>query len=198
MRVATYSRVSTLHHDQKPEVQISELVTFCEARGWPIEHQIVDHGFSGSTDNRPGLKRLIALARGKEINVIVVVKLDRLFRSLKHLVSTLEELEQLGVQFISIRDQIDMTTATGRLMLHIVAAFGEFERGLIRERTIAGLVHAKANGQKLGRPQVHNKEEIVRLRLEGMTYREISKAMNVSIGTIANALKDVHKTSIKG
>lgn len=152
MRVATYSRVSTAHHDQKPEVQAAELRRYCTARGWSVIEEVIDHGFSGGSDQRPGLKRLLSLARTRQVDVVAVTKLDRLFRSLRHLVAVIDEIEGIGVKFISLHDQIDLTTASGRLMLHLLAAFGEFERGLIRERTLAGLAHARARGKRSGGP----------------------------------------------
>lgn len=105
--VATYSRVSTSHHGQNPDVQVYDLRRYCQARDWHVAHEIVDHGFSGGTDSRPGLKQLIALVRAREVDAVVVVKLDRLFRSLKHLVTMLEEFQALGVQFVAVRDNVD-------------------------------------------------------------------------------------------
>ena len=92
MNVATYARVSTQHREQKPEVQIQELRRYCKAREWKLLHEIVDRAGGGGSD-RPGLKRLMALARAREVDAVVVVKMDRLFRSLKHLVNTLSEFE---------------------------------------------------------------------------------------------------------
>lgn len=136
-RVLIYARVST--SEQNPQIQIAELKRYCEARQWILIDEITDLGFTGANDKRPGLQKLLMLARSRQIDVVVVVKLDRLFRSLKHLVSTLHEFTELGVEFISIKDQIDMTTAAGRLMVHMLAAFSEFEKSLIVERTIAGI-----------------------------------------------------------
>lgn len=195
MKVITYSRVSTSHHDQKPEIQVEELRQYCKARGWTIKEEIVDHGYSGGTDQRPGLKRLMTLARSRQIDVVVVTKLDRMARSLRHFVAVLDEFSSLGVQFVSVKDQIDLTTASGRLMLHIVAAFSEFERSLIRERTIAGLAYAVSKGRKLGRPLLHNPNTIRDLRTQGMSYRNISKKLNVPMGAITRAIKSAHKTS---
>ena len=151
-RVLIYARCSTTQHDQHPEVQIEELRRYCSARGFEICEEVVDHGFSGSTDKRPGLKRLQELVRTRKVDAVVVVKLDRLFRSVKHLVSTLHEFSDLGVEFISLGEQLDFTTSSGKLLFHIIAAFAEFERGLIVERTKLGLAHAQSKGVQLGRP----------------------------------------------
>lgn len=196
MKIATYSRVSTSHHDQKPEIQVNELRRFCASRGWDIAREIIDHGFSGSTDNRPGLKQLMALVRAKEVDAVVVVKLDRLFRSLKHLVATLEEFESLGVVFVAIKDNVDYSTPTGRLFVQILGSLGEFERSLLRERTLMGLEHARANGKKFGRPRLHDENRIIQLHSEGMTYRQIRAALDVPMGTIARAIKNARKTPV--
>lgn len=103
-----------------------ELASFCDARNWHILEEIVDHGYSGGTDQRPGLKQLLTLVHARKVDIILVTKLDRIARSLKHLVAMLDEFQELGVQFVSIHDQIDLTTPAGRLMLHIIASFAEF------------------------------------------------------------------------
>src|SRR4051812_14621580 len=104
LRVITYSRCSTAHHDQNPDVQVQELRRYCTARGWQIVDEVVDHGYSGGTDNRPGLKKLMTMVRSRDVDGVVVLKLDRLFRSLKHVITSLEEFESLGVQFVAIKD----------------------------------------------------------------------------------------------
>jgi DNA invertase Pin-like site-specific DNA recombinase len=116
-----------------PEVQIEEIRRYCHARGWTITKEIIDHGYSGSSNNRPGLIKLLSLTHKRQIDLVVVVKLDRLFRSLKHLVVTLQEFSDLGVEFVSLKDQLDMTTASGRLLIHIIGAFAEFEKSLISD-----------------------------------------------------------------
>lgn len=183
-----YSRVSTSDKGQNPEVQCSELRRFVLAREWDLYDSIVDHGFSGGTDKRPGLKWLLELVRSRKVDIVIVTKLDRLARSLRHLVSLLDEFTALGVQFISIKDQIDMTTAGGRLMLHIIGAFAEFERNLIRERTLAGLAYAKSQGKILGRPKMRDDEAINALKLEGLSQSAIQKRLGVSKGAIWRAL----------
>jgi DNA invertase Pin-like site-specific DNA recombinase len=185
--VLIYSRVST-ERDQSPEAQVSELRRYCGARGWEIVEEVTDHGYSGGTDQRPGLKRLLVLARSRKIDRIVVTKLDRLARSLKHLVSLLDEFTTLGIHFISIHDQIDLSTASGRLMLHIVAAFAEFERALIRERTVLGLIHARSKGVVLGRPKTRDDETIKALRKKGLSYAGIQKRLRISKGAVCRAL----------
>jgi len=197
MRSLIYARVSTSNHDQKPEIQIHSLREYCQARGWSVGSEIIDHGFSGGTDKRPGLRQLMSLVRARRVDVVVVTKLDRLARSLRHLVALLDEFSALGIQFVSIGDQLDMTTASGRLMLHLIGAFAEFERAMIRERTVAGLVYARSQGKTLGRPRIRDDVPILALRAEGLSYRAIAKRLAVSRGAIYRALHGVPKTSTK-
>lgn len=195
LKALLYARVST--NDQHPESQLEELRLYCRARKWVLVEEIVDHGFSGGNDQRPGLKRLITLARSRKVDVVLTVKLDRLARSLRHLVTLLDEFSSLGVQFVSIHDQIDFTSASGRLMLHIIGAFAEFERSLIRERTIAGLAHARSRGRRLGRPKTTDVEAIVKLRAQGLSHKDIVKQLNVSSGSVWRALKGTPKSCTK-
>lgn len=189
LRVVTYSRVSTSHHSQNPEVQVHELRRFCQSREWKIEHEIIDHGFSGGTASRPGLNRLFELVQSRQVDVVIVVKMDRLFRSLKHLVTTLEEWHEEGIQFVATKDSIDYTTPAGRLMAQILGSLAEFEKGLLKERTMLGLEHARRSGKTLGRPKTRNDDEIVRLRNLGLTYSEIQKELNVGRGSVFRAIK---------
>jgi DNA invertase Pin-like site-specific DNA recombinase len=171
-----YARCST-RKDQRPEVQVEELKRFAEARGWIVnpDHVIIDEGISGRNPNRPGLNKVLSLARSRKIDCILILKLDRLFRSLKHIVVTLEELSELGVQLVSVKESLDMTTSAGRLMIHLISSFAEFEAELARERTLIGLEFSRNKGVKLGRPSTVNYEEITRLREQGMSYRQIQK-----------------------
>jgi DNA invertase Pin-like site-specific DNA recombinase len=189
-----YARVSTSHHDQRPEIQINELRRFCAARGWEIAHEITDHGYSGSSDTRPGFKKLLQLVRSREVDAVVVVKLDRLFRGLKHLVSTLEEFQSLGIAFVATKDSVDYTTPSGRLFVQILGSLAEFEKSLLRERTMMGLEHARSLGKKLGRPKKTNDNAIVTLSKQGLSQRAIQKKLRVSKGAIWRALGSAPKT----
>lgn len=189
MRAVTYSRVSTSHHDQKPEVQVNELRHYCAARGWDIVDEVVDHGYSGGTDQRPGLKRLMALVRSRQVDAVVVLKLDRLFRSLKHLVATLEEFQALGIVFVATKDNVDYSTPSGRLFVQILGSLSEFEKSLLRERTLLGLEYARSQGKKLGRPKKCDDAAIVRLRADGYSYSEIQRRLGVSRPSVNRALK---------
>ena len=136
MRAAIYARVSTL--DQQPENQLAELRRYVAARGWDAAVEYVDHGVSGAKDRRPALDRLVKDARRRKFDVLVTWKLDRLGRNLKHLITLLEDLQALGVAFVSLGEGIDATTPAGKLQMHILGAIAEFERGRIVERVRAG------------------------------------------------------------
>ena len=194
LKVLTYSRVSTSHHDQNPEIQVNELRRYCQARSWVVTHEITDHGYTGGNDQRPGLKRLFELVRSRQVDVVVVVKLDRLFRSLKHLVTTLEEFQALGVQFVATKDNVDYSTPSGRLFVQVLGSLAEFEKSLLRERTIMGLEYAKSSGIQLGRPLECDRGSITALREQGLTYTEIQNKLGVSRGAVYRALAAVSKT----
>ena len=194
LRCVTYSRVSTSHHDQNPGVQVEELRRYCGSRGWDVIGELVDHGYSGGTAERPALKKLMALARSRQVDLICVTKLDRLFRSLKHLVLTLEELDSLGVRFVSVHDGLDYTSAASRFFVQVLGSLGEFEKSLLVERTRMGLEHARRKGKKLGRPRKRDDQAILELRRRGYSYSQIEKALNVSRGAVYRAVKDVSKT----
>jgi DNA invertase Pin-like site-specific DNA recombinase len=152
LKAALYGRVSTT--DQEPENQLAELRRYSAARGWHVD-EYIDRGVSGAKDRRPALDRLLADARRRRFDVLVVWRLDRLGRNLKHLVLLLEELQMLGIGFVSLGEGIDATTPAGKLQMHILAAIAEFERSRIAERVRAGLARVRATGTRLGRPAVH-------------------------------------------
>ena len=149
-RAAIYARVSTV--EQNCDNQLLELRKYVEARGWTAR-EYVDHGVSGSKDKRPALDALLKDAKRRRFDVLVCWRLDRLGRNLRHLVTMLEELQHVGVAFVSMGEGIDCTTPAGKLQLHILAALAEFERERIRERVLAGLQRARAQGKRLGRPR---------------------------------------------
>jgi len=183
-RVAVYSRVST-HHGQDPELQLRELREYAEARGLTIVQEYIDVGFSGSKDSRPALNQLMADARRRRFDSVLVWKLDRFGRSLRHLVNALAELEALGVAFVSFRDNLDLSTPSGRLMFQIIGAMAEFERSLIQERVKAGLRNARAKGKKLGRPRVSvDENQIEALRDSGASWRAIGAKLGLGVGTV--------------
>ncbi len=183
-RAALFGRVSTT--DQTTENQLDELRRYAEARGWSVT-EYVDEGVSGAQDKRPALDRLVGAAKRRKIDVVVVWRLDRLGRSLKHLVTLLDELQALNVGFVSLGDRIDLSTPAGKLQLHILAALAEFERGRIQERVKAGLARAKRNGQRLGRPRVELAADAV-AAVRGLSVREAARRLGVSRATAHRCL----------
>src|SRR5262245_8417946 len=150
MKAAIYARVSTF--DQEPENQLQELRRYVEARGWTAV-EYVDRGVSGAKDRRPALDQLLADAKRRRFDVLVCWRLDRLGRNLRHLILLLDELQAVGVGFVTLGEGIDTTSPTGRLVLHVLGAIAEFERERIRERVVAGLQRARSAGKRLGRPK---------------------------------------------
>src|ERR1700730_2277703 len=151
--IALYARVSTVNGHQDPKMQLAELREHARLRGWKIAGEYVDHGVSGSKESRPALNRLMADAHSRKFDAVLVWKIDRFGRSLKHLVNALADLCAYGVAFVSFRDNLDLSTPSGRLMFQIIGAMAEFERSLIQERVKAGLRNARAKGKRLGRPK---------------------------------------------
>ena len=187
MRVALYSRVSTLNL-QDPELQARELREYAQRRGWQVSREYVDRGVSGSKDSRPALNELLADVHQRRCDVVLVWKLDRLGRSLRHLVNTLAELEARGVAFVSLRDNLDLSTPAGRLMFNVIGAMAEFERALIQERVKAGLRNARAKGKRLGRPKVAaDGRQIAALRKTGSSWSEVCEQTGLSKGTAQRA-----------
>jgi DNA invertase Pin-like site-specific DNA recombinase len=192
-RVALYARVCTLNN-QDPEMQLSELREYAAHRGWQIVEEFTNQGVSGCKESRPALNRLMADACRRRFDAILVWKIDRFGRSLKHLVNALAELAALGVAFISLRDNLDLSTPSGRLMFQIIGAMAEFERALIQERVRAGLRNARSKGKKLGRPRVTvDASKIASLRAQGRSWGEIVEEMGIGKGTAQRALAGLPK-----
>lgn len=191
MRAAIYLRVSTA--DQTTANQARELRQYVEARGWSAV-EYCDEGVSGARERRPALDKLMADARRRRFDVLVVWRLDRLGRNLRHLVNLIDELQALGGAFVSIGEGIDATTPAGRLQLHVLAALAEFERARIGERVRASLGRLKAEGKRLGRPRADG-------RRPGVTVREAGRLWGCSMATAARRLSrgerpDVKQTSV--
>jgi DNA invertase Pin-like site-specific DNA recombinase len=185
MRCAIYARVST--QDQHAEIQLEQLRAYAGARGLQVIAEYIDNGVSGAQRSRPALDALMASARRRHVDLVVCTKLDRLGRSLHHLLEVLGELEALGVEFASLDDGIDTSTPTGRLFLQIRGAFAEYERGLLRERTRAGLQAARRRGRRLGRPRAldpRDRQRLERLRRSGASIRSIAQTLGVSPTTV--------------
>jgi DNA invertase Pin-like site-specific DNA recombinase len=178
IRVALYVRTSTVH--QTVENQLIELRQYVAARGLTaVEYR---DQISGTTDRRPGLDALMRDARRRKFRTVIVWSLDRAGRSLPHLVSLIDELQQLGIAFVSLKEGLDLSTAAGKLQLHILAALASFERERLRERTIAGLQRARSEGKTLGRPRLH---PVRIVGVDGVSVRSAASTWNVSKSTAA-------------
>ena len=192
IRVAIYARVST--NQQTSDNQLLELSRVAAARGWEIVRTFRDDGISGSKgrDERPALDALLKSAARREVDLIAVWSIDRLGRSLQHLVTTVNDLQAIGVALYIHQQQLDTTTPSGKLCFSMFGAFAEFERNLIRERVLVGLERAKKNGVKLGRPTNLNdsvKAAIVALRAKDHSIRHIAAQLRVGTGTVYKVLK---------
>lgn len=190
MKAAIYARVSTL--DQEPENQLQEVRRYIEARGWTAV-EYVDRGVSGSKDKRPALDQMLADAKRRRFDVLVCWRLDRLGRNLRHLVTMLEELHQVGVAFVSLGEGIDCTTPAGKLQLHILAALAEFERERIRERVMAGLARARTQGVRLGRPKARLPIERL-LAVAGLPVEGAADQLGVSRSTVKRWRRQVQQS----
>jgi DNA invertase Pin-like site-specific DNA recombinase len=180
MRAAIYARVSTF--DQEPENQLAELRRYVEARGWTAV-EYVDKGVSGAKDRRPALDQLVRDAKRRRFDVLVCWRLDRLGRNLKHLVTLTDELQSVGVAFVSLGEGIDCTTPAGKLQLHVLAALAEFERARIAERVRAGLARVRAAGGRLGRPKADVGVTSI-ADTPSLSVREAARVLGVSPSTI--------------
>ena len=183
---AIYARVSTL--DQNPQMRLRELRAYAKRRGLNLVYEFVDHA-SGAKDQRPELTQLWRHVRDRKVDIVLVWKFDRFARSTKQLVDALEEFNHLGVDFISITEQIDTSTPMGKAMFTMISALAEFERSQISDRVRSGIAKAKAQGKRLGQRPLDEKtvKEIRRLRhQEKKSLRQIAKQLGVAPQTVAN------------
>lgn len=190
---AVYSRVSTVGHGQDPAAQTRELVEYCQRRGWEVFDLYVDNGVSGRKDSRPALNRLMADAHARRFDVICCWRFDRFSRSVSHLCRALETFNALDIQFVSLCEQVDTSTPTGKLVFTILGAVAEGERNLIAERVRSGLRNARAKGKRLGRPTKSvDVDRIKSLRASGHSWRAIAAMMKLSVGTVYTAARSQH------
>ena len=190
LRVGLYARVST-HDQQTLPLQIRAMREYASKRNWIIVAQIKEVG-SGAAQ-RELREALLAVARRREVDVVLVWRLDRWGRSVADLVSTLQELQHLGVGFVSLTEALDLTTPAGRAMAGLLSVFAEFERDILRERVRAGLAHARLNGQRLGRPPsvVHQTAQARKLHRQGINKSEIARQLQISRTSVRRLLVSV-------
>jgi putative DNA-invertase from lambdoid prophage Rac len=187
LRVGLYARVST-HDQQTLPLQIRAMREYAAKRNWLIAAQIKEVGSGAS--HRELRATLIAAARRREIDVVLVWRLDRWGRSVADLVSTLQELQHLGVGFVSLTEALDLTTPAGRAMAGLLAVFAEFEREILRERVRAGLVHARETGKRLGRPQTAalHASQVWKLYRAGVSKAEIARRFEIGRTSVRRIL----------
>lgn len=187
MKVGLYARVST-HEQQTLPLQLKAMRSYAQKRKWTIGMQVKEVA-SGAT-HRPNREELLKAARRREIDVIVVWRLDRWGRSLADLVVTLRELIDLGVGFVSLTEALDLTTPSGRAMAGMLAVFAEFEREIIRERVRAGIAQARAEGKALGRPPsaAKKEKEVQKLFARGLSKSEIARRVGIGRTSVRRLL----------
>jgi putative DNA-invertase from lambdoid prophage Rac len=187
LRVGLYARVST-HDQQTLPLQIHAMRDFAAKRNWTIAVQIKEIG-SGAV-HRKLRATLIAAARRRKIDVVLVWRLDRWGRSVADLVSTLQQLQHLGVGFVSLTEALDLTTPAGHAMAGLLSVFAEFEREILRERVCAGLAHARQQGKRLGRPPsvVHKAVEARKLHQQGYSKSEIARKLEIGRTSVRRLL----------
>jgi len=182
-RAALYARVST--QEQSVDPQLDALREYARARGFELVEEFVDHGVSGAKDRRPALDRLLKDAKRRRFDLVACVKLDRLARSVRHLVTLTAEFEALGIGLVVLDQAIDTTTPSGRLLFHVLGAIAEFERDLIRDRTRAGMRAAQRRGKRIGRPRVRvDRDRLLRGIRTGTSISQLARQLGVSRATV--------------
>ncbi len=196
MKVALYARVSTSDKEQNVETQLLPLRDFCLTQGWEVYREYVDHAPANDLAHRIAWRQLLDDAARRRFSVVLVFKLDRAFRSVKHMHDTLAAWEMVGVSFKSFREQFDTSTALGRLLLNLLAALAEFELELIRERVKAGMERARRQGHRIGRPKVTDRKGfnkrfgdiLERLNGGAISRRRAAKELGIGYATLKRLL----------
>ena len=198
MKVALAARVSTSDKDQDPETQLMPMREFCAAQGLEIYDEYTDHAPANDLAHRVRWRDLLDDAAKKKFSVVLVFKLDRAFRSVKHMHDTLAAWEMVGVSFKSIREQFDTSTALGRLLLNLLASLAEFELEMIRERVKAGMDRARRQGKQIGRPSVWDRRDfsrrfgaiLERLNAGDISRRKAAEELGIGYATLKRLLDD--------
>ena len=188
-RAALYCRVSTV--DQHPETQLIELRQFAANKSFTVVGEYTDHGYSGVRVRRPELDRMMDDARRHRFDVLLVWSCDRLARSTKHLLQTIDELNGFGIQFLSQREAIDTEGALGRAIIVIVSAMAELERCIIIERVRAGMRRARLEGRQIGRARLDvDRQQVIQDRRSGMSPTQVAKKHRISRATVCRLMKE--------
>ena len=192
-KVIIYARVST--KEQSVDMQLTDLRQYSSARKLIVINEYIDYA-SGAKSDRENYKKLFEDVRKRKTDVVLVWRFDRFARSTKELINALEEFSNLGVDFISYKENIDTSSPAGKILFTMISAFAEFERAIIRERVIAGMEKARAKGTKLGRPKIppFTIEKLLEMKENGVDYKEIIKKLKISKSTYYYILKSIEKS----
>ncbi|MBI2859186.1 MAG: recombinase family protein [Chloroflexi bacterium] len=202
MRVALYARVSTSDKDQNPETQLMPLRDFAKAMGWGVYKEYVDQAPANDILHRTAWREMLNDAAKRRFQTVLVFKLDRAFRSVKHMHDTLSAWETVGVDFQSVRERFDTSTALGRLLLNLLASLAEFELELIRERVKAGMDRARRQGHRISRPRVMDRRGfqarfgaiLIRLSQGQVSRRKAAEELGIGYATLKRLLDAQGKT----
>ena len=197
-KVALYCRVSTT--DQYPENQVRVLTDLAEKNGAEIVATFIDKGISGIKKDRDALNQMLSAARSRKFNTLYVLSIDRLSRSVKNLIETVETLNELGITIVFQRENIDTKSAMGNFFLTVLGSLAQFEREIMRERINAGIARAKSQGKKMGRPSKLNdglRNAVTMLYQKGVSIRDIAKTCTVGIGTVYKVVNDIKAEELR-
>lgn len=193
-RVALYCRVSTI--DQHPENQLRELREYASYRGLQIVGEYTDHGYNGARARRPELDRMMEDARRRRFDAVLVWACDRLARSTKHLLQTLDELSSFGIRFYSQREAIDTEGPLGRAIIVIVSAIAELEKSILSERVKIGMHRSRLLGGQIGRARLDvDREELIKDRRTGMSLTLVARKHSISRASVCRLMKEANANS---
>jgi DNA invertase Pin-like site-specific DNA recombinase len=194
-KAAIYARVSTA--DPHLETQLYDLRKLATQRGFDVVREHCDRGFSGSKARRPGLDSMMADARRGEFSVVLVAAFDRIARSTKNFLEIVDELHELGIEFVSAREAIDTSGPMGRMFITLVGSIAELERSLIVERIKAGMRRARLEGQRLGRAPLHvDHDALVCDRLAGMSLTKVAKKYGISRASVVRFVREAQQGQV--
>lgn len=194
-QTAIYARVST--PEQHVESQLYDLRKLAAQRGFEVVHEYCDHGVSGNKAKRPGLDAMMNDARRGQFYVVLVAAFDRIARSTKNFLEIVDELHELGIEFVSAREAIDTSGAMGRMFITMIGSIAELERSILRERIKAGMRRARIEGRRLGRaPLSVDRDALVRDRLAGMSLTNVAKKYRISRASVVRVVRQAKQSQM--
>ena len=194
-KAAIYVRVST--PDQHVESQLYDLRELAARRGFEVVHEYEDRGICGQKARRPGLDTLMADARQRKFTVVLVAAFDRIARSTKNFLQIVDELDALGIEFVSRRENIDTSGPMGRLFMTLISSIAELESDLIKERVRAGMRRARLEGRQIGRARLDiDRQQVLIDRRSGMSLTQVARKHNISRASVCRMVKESNVESI--